>query len=277
MIKINRYLLLVISVIILVCCGLQSRGSKVCDTKSIVYILGASKDMRIDDMMSLQSNINIIGKSFCQFKIILYVDPLSYTTISKEWGKMSNLKLLNETYSKSPRTLRLAVARNILLNETNKMVVARGDSIKNVYIAMMDLDYAMIRPINKMLFQTVLHNSNQWDIVTFNSYIKYYDIWALRYKRFDINFMAHGNPVLFSAIQEDIIRQLKESVSHYYPVISAFNGLGIYKYNYTIGCKYDGNSLESGNSEDCEHVGKFINMHICLCLNMYVFYIIIYI
>jgi hypothetical protein len=28
----------------------------------------------------------------------------------------------------------------------------------------------------------------------------------------------------------------------------------VYKYDYTIGCKYNGSSLESGNKQDCEHV-----------------------
>jgi hypothetical protein len=121
---------------------------------------------------------------------------------------------------------------------------------------MIDLDNVMTPPINKENFENRMHEIEQWDVITFNRQ-DYYDIWALRYSRYDVNLRAHigkDNFSPYSSIRTDIERQLKESIGKYYPVYSAFSGLAVYKYDYTIGCKYNGSSLESGNKQDCEHV-----------------------
>jgi hypothetical protein len=120
---------------------------------------------------------------------------------------------------------------------------------------MMDLDDVMTRPIDKKNFESRMLETKEWDVITFNRQ-SYYDIWALRYSRYDFNLQGHigQDEIKPQIIRKDIERQLKESKGKYYPVYSAFNGLAVYKYNYTIGCKYNGSSLESGSKFDCEHV-----------------------
>jgi hypothetical protein len=152
------------------------------------------------------------------------------------------------------RTMRIAVGRNTLIETVEKLISSNGNKNSNIYTAMIDLDGVMTPPINKENFENRMHEIEQWDVITFNS-PNYYDIWALRYSRYDINVWAQReSPHNIENIRTDIKRQLNESIGKYYPVYSAFNGLAVYKYDYTIGCKYNGSSLESGNKEDCEHV-----------------------
>jgi hypothetical protein len=153
------------------------------------------------------------------------------------------------------RTVRIASGRNTLIGVVEKMILCDGKKNPNIYTAMIDMDEVMMKPMNKENFENRMLETKEWDVITFNRR-HFYDLWALRYSRYDINLLAHGYdvPNSYVNIKSDIVRQLGESRTKYYPVYSAFNGLAVYKYDYTIGCKYNGSSQESGNNQDCEHV-----------------------
>ena len=112
-----------------------------------------------------------------------------------------------------------------------------------------------------ILFMNVMKESDKWDSLSFNREM-YYDIWALRYSRFDANVWAFGldSFALVKIIRRDISSILEESRKMgqpYVPVLSAFNGLAIYKLDKTLNCEYSALCIEFRTpcrDGDCEHV-----------------------
>lgn len=135
------------------------------------------------------------------------------------------------------------------------------------YVMVIDMDEINIAPFNVSVFHEVMGMASQWDAVSFNRN-HYYDIWALRYDRFDVNVWGFGSQsrTLRDVIEADIVSLLDTSKPSLYPVKSAFGGVGIYKLNMTIGCRYNGSNPDTfaastnygkarGSApEDCEHV-----------------------
>jgi hypothetical protein len=212
-------------------------------------------------MAPLRSNIELIAKSFGKYHLLIYACPDSTLAISTHWKNWTNLHLIeqgkndNSVRFSEYRAMRLAKGRNVLIERLEKLISSDANEKSSIYTAMIDLDDVMTTLIDKKNFESRMLETEEWDVITFNRQI-YYDIWALRYSRYDVNSWAHkgSNEITPQMIKIDIERQLRESTGKYYPVYSAFNGLAVYKYNYTIGCKYNASSLESGLKYDCEHV-----------------------
>jgi hypothetical protein len=213
-------------------------------------------------MAPLRSNIELTAKSFGNYHLLIYACPNSTWAISTHWKDWKNLHLIEQGENhKSPResqyrVMRLAAGRNILIERLEKLISSGANAKSSIYTAMIDLDDVMTRPIAEKNFESRMLETEEWDVITFNRQ-SYYDLWALRYSRYNFNYQSHSGPEeidKYKIIKKDIQRQLKESIGKYYPVYSAFSGLAVYKYNYTIGCKYNGSSLESGVKYDCEHV-----------------------
>ena len=121
------------------------------------------------------SNFSTIETWFQETKIVVFENDSVDNTreILTKWSNGTNKVLLTEDnlIIKIPsRTERLAYIRNKLLDH----IPAEYD-----YFMMVDIDDVFIRPVEKKSFESCFQLEN-WDIITANSYIKYYDIYALR-------------------------------------------------------------------------------------------------
>ena len=150
------------------------------------------------------------------------------------------------------RTERLAFCRNFLLNW-----IKGKDTLKNSLVVVADLD-----GINSEISDDALIDSlkeiNKWDAI-FANQPTYYDIWALRAKGWSetdcweefeyLKGRMNNKKALRKAVSSKQIEL--SSKNKYYPVQSAFGGLGVYKAEHYIKGKYIG--IINGR-EVCEHV-----------------------
>ena len=233
-----------------------------------LYIAGSAKGVSgcID---SIKKTSYSLAEEFHSYKIFIYYHQMD-EEVFKAWQKQdSNVHLIAE----DPATLinrhhkpeRLAVARTISLNSIHSHARINGIDPSKAMMVLMDLDERNFGPkmnfFNKSVFLDAMNNANVWDSVSFNREM-YYDIWALRYERFDANVWAFNADsfALVKIIRRDFSRILNESHragEQYVPVLSAFNGFAIYKLHRTIGCEYSADCVEfrsKCNAGDCEHV-----------------------
>ncbi len=171
--------------------------------------------------------------------------------------------LIRENFQHMSRTHRLAHGRNELIRYLSMFVDIRDEDPKNVYIIMIDPDSANAHHFNMNVFEDVMSNNSMWDSLSFYRHF-FYDIWALRYGPYDYNnaYKQINGTWAVPMIKEAIKQDMMNANTSYFPVYSAFNGMAIYKYDKTIGCKYIGRNPkdESYIGEDCEHV----SFHKCM-------------
>ena len=150
------------------------------------------------------------------------------------------------------RTERLALCRNFLV----KWIKDKG-TLENSLIVVADLDGINTNISDDALIDS-LKEINKWDAI-FANQPTYYDIWALRAKGWsetdcweEFEYLK-GSMSEKKALQKAVTsKQIGlSSKNQYYPVQSAFGGLGIYKAEYFIKGKYMG--IMNGR-EVCEHV-----------------------
>ncbi|MEL0115061.1 MAG: hypothetical protein VW894_02010 [Gammaproteobacteria bacterium] len=150
------------------------------------------------------------------------------------------------------RTERLAFCRNFLL----EWIKDKG-RLKNSLIVVADLDGINTNITDNALIDS-LKEINKWDAI-FANQPTYYDIWALRAKGWsetdcweEFEYLK-GSMNEKKALQKAVTsKQIGlSSKNQYYPVHSAFGGLGIYKAEHYIKGEYLG--VINGR-EVCEHV-----------------------
>lgn len=241
----------------------QNRNSHIQSTFPIwsrntsLYLLGALKRDPGDDdgLQKIIQDLQILLKHWPGYTIIIYGD----TGTRKYFRKLKDrcVYLVRESYSHTSRTHRLAYARNALWNQTRHMSSLRGEDPSRVFVLMMDIDGINAYGFHWDVLAQVMSETDQWDILSF--YRKwYYDVWALRYWRYDVNCMyvqVNGTSIV-PAIQDHIQRDVPASGLRYYPVLSAFAGIAFYKLSAGEGCTYIGHNPEDPPewTEDCEHV-----------------------
>jgi len=146
----------------------------------------------------------------------------------------------------------------LLQQAVQSFVKVKEEDPDNTYVAVVDLDGVNASPFSHQVFEYVMRHSNEWESVSWSrSY--FYDIWALRYDRYDFNapYYRIGDASIIPQIEKDILMDIEKSQLPFFPVNSSFNGKAIYKYKYTIGCKYIGWDTDEGEGTwklDCEHV-----------------------
>lgn len=121
------------------------------------------------------SNFSTIETWFQETKIVVFENDSVDNTrnILTQWSNGTTKILLTEDNLISnipPRTERLAYIRNKLLDHI---------PTDYHYFMMVDIDDVFIHPVQKKSFESCFQVEN-WDIITANSYTKYYDIYALR-------------------------------------------------------------------------------------------------
>lgn len=212
-------------------------------------------------------NMELIGSLFEDYVIILYYDESCDNTLEKlKTYQSKNKKLIfyvNKSTLLEYRTYRLALARNYCINIIKEKF---GDY---PYFIMMDCDDICARDIKVKLLNNYLHR-NDWDALSFNHPIGYYDTWALSKRPYVLSCHHFRDP---GQGQRTIMNIIKKTPRHkLIKCISAFNGFAIYRTQKFINCYYDGkfrvdyipknlikeNIKHSGNiinelKEDCEH------------------------
>jgi len=152
----------------------------------------------------------------------------------KNKNKNVIVKMIENT---SPyRTPRIAKARNVCLD-------ILYNTLENISFHMMiDCDDKGASEWKIDTIDKYLHNfdNDDWDCILFNRK-GFYDIWALLYDDIKQHCWRYDKCVaLVGKMREDIKKKLRNSESNSIEVMSAFNGLGIYKTERFRGFHYDG-------------------------------------
>ena len=227
---------------------------------SSLYILGCTKNADVTHIPRLTTNIQLLlstlNDPWKQGTVILYGDEKSRDRYLL--ANQSAYIYLTENFHHKARTMRIANCRNTLLEEVNKMVLFRKENHSAVFLIMIDLDAVNVKKYNMTVFNAVTNLHHEWASVSFNR-PTYYDFWALRTERISFNIFNSVDPIKsIDVARNDIKSELIHSTSPlgFYRVISAFNGIALYRYQFTIGCKYDGRERERVflTQEECEHV-----------------------
>ncbi len=157
------------------------------------------------------------------------------------------------------RTERLAFCRNIYLDILKNEL----SHLEFSHIVVADLD-----GVNNLLTRRAVESCflrNDWSAVFTNQLGPYYDIWALRHAAWSPNDCWTEYRLLIRcgvsrpvALQKSVYSRMITIPpdSEWISVNSAFGGLGIYKRDSLLRCRYRG--LDQENMEICEHVS--VNM-----------------
>jgi hypothetical protein len=158
------------------------------------------------------------------------------------------------------RTHRLAYTRNKIIDEINE----NNYMHKYDYFLNIDLDNINVN-LDIDSIKKLLDSNFEFDVATAN-HKKYYDYWALRTKKYNKNCcndngVCFKSPILLDSWFDKIKGTNIDKNAKPIKVLSAFEGLGIYKLKSISNCRYDGiEKNPNSNEEDCEHV-KF---HECI-------------
>jgi hypothetical protein len=188
-----------------------------------------------------------VASCFSHSCIIFYENGSSDNSrnILKEYcSNNTNSTLFYEDYNikEYPRTVRLARGRNICLNTAKKLN-------PDLYIAM-DFDDVISKLDKKDIIKSFEINL-EWDAIFANQNRIYYDLWALRTYDDWMNYdcwEASGFMSTKKAVTNHFRKVPKNKIVE---VISAFGGLGIYKFDSVKNFFYYGFKNETGC---CEHV-----------------------
>ena len=206
-----------------------------------VVICGICKD--IQKYFNNASNIFLfLTHYFTHSTIIIYENDSKDNTLSllkkfKSTYDHKNIIILSEKNINGSRTEKIAHARNKILDYVD------NHNINPDYLINLDMDDILTDFKCSTILEPFKSTLN-WSMFGGNSKI-YYDMWALRPMDF---------PYFDFWKLEDISRE--ERLKYYFKipidsmpikVFSCFNGIGIYKYKDTIGCRYNG-------KDTCEHV-----------------------
>jgi hypothetical protein len=229
------------------------------------YVTGPAKNLhaKFEQYVPRHSrNLAMLMSYWSKATTIIYADER--TSEYYRAFNDSRIMFIKEEYAHKLRTHRLAYARNALLKQVGDLVEARRENPANVLLIMIDFDDITTPAFSQRVFEEAFEQRGLWDALQFNRR-DYYDLWALRFGEYSRNFQYKG----FTDIPDgDIVRDSLHKVlrsTKFLPVNSSFAGIGLYKYNYTLGCNYlgyDGQGFNSPEGEDCEHV----SFHKCIAV-----------
>jgi len=216
-------------------------------SSSPVYIVGLCRGAEIVPYLSaLQTNIYHVTSLFSEYSVVIYAGDESVQVLSAWKAKDPNVHILIQSQNPPLEGSHLVHGRNLLRDRVAEMHAARANATKEAFLVIMDLDEVNGNEFNKTVLSTALLHADEWDALFFNRKY-YYDIWALRYAHANLNMWSFGSDskALMSIMRNDIARQLqraKREGKRFYPVYSAFGGVGIYKLKYMLNCKYSQHS-----------------------------------
>merc|ERR1712232_1210467 len=114
----------------------------------------------------------------------------------------------------------------------------------------------------KRIWSAIQNPKYEWDVISANSEPTYYDLWPLRTDAYNKDCWADGSACfddqgLKKWFPHDACvdkERIDANCDHWVPVLGAFNAIGVYKLQKTIGCEYDGEGKAFSDGEQCEHV-----------------------
>ncbi len=241
---------------------------------STAVIAGCAKDIESYVRIST-SKMTDIGNLFEDYKIIIFENDSKDNTLNllKIFEKNNkNVIIISEKgLNKKPgftRTCKLAHARNKIIEYVEDNNLTNYD-----YFINMDMDERGSEKLNIQNLKEILEDNsfNDWAVITANQE-KYYDFWALRTNKNNLNCWS-SNGLCFKG-QMDLKNWFNNNEYHKFndnsinenstpiSVLSAFGGLGIYKMEYIKGCRYNSNKIKNlkKRNNDCEHV----SFHKCI-------------
>jgi hypothetical protein len=213
-----------------------------------VVICGICRDVEKAIPFTIK-NIETLGSFFSDYRVFIYENNSSDKTpnLLKEWTKKNekvavtsevvddeilsltcfNKTIQNEFY----RPERIARARNIVLQQAMNQ---EFDDFK--YVIWLDLDFEHELPFQAII--DTFYAPKEWDAVFANGVNDqgvFYDSYALRDKLLPIGAELIGDQ--WWKLRGDI-RLVFKPKDPWYPVYSAFGGMGIYKRDAIKGCTY---------------------------------------
>ncbi len=203
-------------------------------------ICGAVKDCA-QYLERVLINMEKIGSIFDEYVIILCYDN----------SKDDTLKILTDYAEKNSR-IRLLINTIPVENggRTHKIANARNHCLKHIreyfseykYFIMMDCDDVCALPVNLDVLKNNMKRTD-WDGLSFNSSLPYYDLWALSLKHLVYSCWHFTQPNTHQ-IYKDAIQHLFRTCppGELISVYSAFNGFAIYRTHKFIDSCYDGQS-----------------------------------
>lgn len=211
----------------------------------------------------IEKNILImleIGKKFKDYKIVVYENDSNDNTrtILNSLKKDSIDYIFEDGVNIPNRTMRIAHCRNKILDHVNKFY-SNYD-----YLLMLDLDDVLFTgKLIDTIHTCFLYKIEQWDAMFANCSDKYYDIYALRKKKYLMSCCWNNANTLQ---QKGMSRSMayNECIDKYiinYPVdtklisvVSAFGGAGLYKLKSLENISYHGYEESHVDKQICEHV-----------------------
>jgi hypothetical protein len=197
------------------------------DEKPCVIICGVCRNTSAATQNTIR-NIEELGSRFQEYSVVIYENNSSDDTAATLglWASQNpRVQFLSETLPPEKmaraRTVRIAKARNHILNEVRKKKYR-----KFPYLIMVDLDFQSSWPIDEIVDS--IHQPFPWDCISANGVRPggmYYDRYAYRSKRFPFG------PEL---LDYEFWHELPSTGFELEPtpwqrVFSAFGGLAIYK------------------------------------------------
>ncbi len=192
--------------------------------------------------------IEEIGQLFQDYRVIVYENNSTDQTalLLKCWEARNNrvfIKseyvsdedyakiVINQTWDKQVfRPERIAIARNKVLD------IAFSPTYDSIpYVIWIDMDFEVMP--NYEAIVEVFQNSDRWDGVLaygIDSNDHFFDWYALRSRLYPFGPELLGSEA-WDAMNKSLTLAPQED---WYPVFSAFGGLGIYKKSSIVGCKY---------------------------------------
>ena len=258
------FILLFVLLILLFLLNLNHNGIETFDNNKYKIVIGGCCRDCAGYLPQILKKIKQITNFCSDFKIIIYENDSQDNTLKilEDFkDKFPNVTIISEKNitEKFPlRTHRLAYCRNKILDEIrNSGYDKTFDYFINIDLDDINLDLD-VKSIKKYL-----DNNLGYDLGTSN-HKHYYDLWALRTNKYDKNCWNKDEAC------EKNNRDLGNWFDNYHgsnidkkgkpiKVLSAFDGLGIYKLKSIGKCRYNGVD-DNGIEEDCEHV-KF---HKCM-------------
>jgi len=210
--------------------------------------------------------IDEIGKKFESYKVVIYENDSTDNTrnVLKENKKSNYDYIFEDNINIKNRTERIAHCRNKILNHI------RNNYSNFDYMLMLDLDDILITgKLINTIHTCFLYKPEQWDAMFANCSDTYYDIYALRKKKYLTTCCWNNiHTLMKKGVPGNIAYD--EWVTKYsinYPtdnklisVLSAFGGAGLYKLKSLSDAKYIGVEPSHIDQQICEHVPLHMNM-----------------
>ena len=230
-----------------------------------VIIAGCCRDVESYISNSIKI-INDIGNNFKDYTVIIYENDSSDNTrnILTKLKKANYYYIFEDDINIPKRTERISRGRNKILEKLFEINKTKYHD----FLIMIDLDD---RIQSGKIIDTIntCFTYKDWDVLTANSSIKYYDIWAYRKKgeKETDCWIDFDNDVENGMSSDDaynknvgIFLKPKPISNNLISVESAFGAVAVYKIESIGDCRYEG--IRNGN-EICEHVP----FHECLIKN----------